>query len=79
MGSERPGPPPGASSNQDEIEQRNQGGADAGGDQGVIGADVAPRVERCLVGFSGHFGGLGQPGRTFCELDHIRPIFFAAC
>jgi hypothetical protein len=67
-----------AESNQDEIDQRNQGSADAGGDQGIVGADVGLRIERCLVGFSGHFGGLGRAGRSFCELGHIRPIFFAA-
>jgi hypothetical protein len=68
----------GAESDQDEIDQRNQGGADADGDQGIVGADVGPGIERCLLGFSGHFGGLGRAGRTVCELGHIRRIFFAA-
>jgi hypothetical protein len=67
-----------AESNQDEIDQRNQGGADTGGHQGIVGADVGVRIERCLVRFSGHFGGLGRAGRSFCELGHILPIFFAA-
>jgi hypothetical protein len=35
-----------AESNQDEIDQGNQGRADAGGDQGVIGAEVSLRIER---------------------------------
>jgi hypothetical protein len=33
-------------SNQDEIDQGNQGCADAGSDQGVIGAEVSLRIER---------------------------------
>lgn len=36
---------PGAGSNQQEVDQRNQGRADAGGDQGVIGAEVVLHVE----------------------------------
>ena len=67
-----------AESDQDEIDQRDQGRSDAGGDQGVIGADVALRIEQWLAGFLGHFGGLGQAGRAFCEAGHIRRIFFAA-
>ena len=35
-----------AESNQDEIDQGDQGCPDAGGDQGVVGADVAMRIER---------------------------------
>ena len=37
---------PGAESNQDEIDERDQGRGDAGDDQGIIGADVAPGTER---------------------------------
>lgn len=60
-----------AESNQDEIDQGNQGRADAGGDQGVVGADVAPRFERCSLCFVGHFERLGRAGESFCEVDHI--------
>jgi hypothetical protein len=35
-----------AESNQDEIDQGDQGCPDAGGDQGVVGADVAMRIGR---------------------------------
>ena len=38
---ERPEPYARRQSNQDEIDQRDQGRADAGGDQGIVGADVA--------------------------------------
>src|SRR3979490_1519955 len=67
-----------AGSNQNEIDERDQGRSDARRDQGVIGADVALRIERWLEGFLGHFGGLGQAGRIFCEAGHIRGIFFTA-
>src|ERR1700730_9857626 len=67
-----------AGSNQNEIDERDQGRSDARRDQGVIGADVALRIERWLEGFLGHFGGLGQAGRIFCEGGHIRWIFFTA-
>ena len=75
-GDERPNRCLSAESNQDEIDQRDQGCPDTGADQGVVGADIALRIERCLVGFPGHFGGLGQAGRTFCEADHIWRFFF---
>src|ERR1700694_2445201 len=67
-----------AGSNQKEIDERDQGRSDARRDQGVIGADVALRIERWLEGFLGHFGGLGPAGRIFCEAGHIRGIFFTA-
>jgi hypothetical protein len=67
-----------AESNHDEIDQRNQGRADAGGDQGVVDAKVVWRTERWLVGFIGHFGGLGQASRPACEADHIGRAFFSA-
>jgi hypothetical protein len=69
---------PGAESNQDEIDQRNQGRADAGGDQGVISAEVALGFEWCALCFFGHFERLGRAGRTFCEVDHIRRGFLRA-
>ena len=60
-----------AESNQDEIDQRDQGGAYAGSDQGVVGPEVGLRIERGWVGLLGHFGGLGQAGPGSCEADHI--------
>lgn len=66
----------GLKSDQQEIDQRDQGGPDAGGDQEVIGTDVAVRIERRLAWFLAHFGGLGQAGPAFCERDHIRRSFF---
>jgi hypothetical protein len=69
---------PGAESNQQEIDQPDQGGPDADGDQAVVGADVARWIERWLGCFLGHFGNLGQAGRNFCEADHIRRVFFTA-
>jgi hypothetical protein len=63
-----------AGSNQDEIDQRDQGGAYAGSDQGVVGPEVGLRIERGWVGFLGHFGGLGQAGPDSCEADHIGKI-----
>ena len=39
-------PQPGADSNQDQIDQRDQGSSDPGDDQGIVGADVAPGTER---------------------------------
>jgi hypothetical protein len=73
---ERPGRHPGAGSNQKQIDQRDQGGPDAGSDQDVIGANVAMRIERWLARFLDHFGGLGQAHRIVCEADHIRRSFF---
>ena len=73
---ERPGRRSGAGSNQKQIDQRNQGGPDAGSDQDVIGADIAMRIERWLARFLDHFGGLGQAQRIVCEADHIRWSFF---
>ena len=35
----------GAESDQDEIDQRGQGSADAGSDQGVVGAEAGLRIE----------------------------------
>ena len=58
-------------SNQDEIDQGDQGRPDAGGDQGVIDTDVGLRIERRWVGFFGHFGRLGQAVRILSEADHI--------
>jgi hypothetical protein len=58
-------------SNQDEIDQGDQRGPDAGGDQDVVGPDIGLRIERWWVGFSGHFRALGQRGPAFCEADHI--------
>jgi len=70
--------PPCAASNQKQIDQRDQGRADAGSDQGIVGAEAALGVERCWVGFLGHFGGLEQAGPGLCEADHIPSIFFKA-
>jgi hypothetical protein len=39
----------GGDSDQKEIDQRNHGGPDAGGDQGIVRLDVAMRIERWLV------------------------------
>ena len=61
-------------SDQEQVDQRAERGAHAGGDQGVVGGDVGLRVERWL-GFLSHSGRLGQPGGTVCEPDHIRLIF----
>jgi hypothetical protein len=66
-----------AESNQNEIDQRDQGGADAGSDQGVVGLDVALRIERWLVSLPGHFRGLRRAGVAFCEAGHIRWNFFS--
>ena len=63
---------------QDEESQRDQGGHHAGGDQGVVGRDIALRVQHRLVRFSGHSGPLRQPGTDLCEADHICRTFFAA-
>ena len=64
-----------AESHQQEIDQRDQGGSDAGGDQDVIGPEAtAQRIEGGSGGFPGHYGGLGQAGPVFCEADHTRSI-----
>jgi hypothetical protein len=49
-------------SDQNEIDQCNQGCADARGDQGIVGTDVGVRIERWLAVFPGHSAGLGQAG-----------------
>ena len=67
-----------AESDQDEIDQGEQGGPNAGGDQGVVGTEVGLRIERRWVGFLGHFGRLGQADASVCEADHIGWIFFTA-
>ena len=72
---ERPRPYVRCRSDQDEIDQRDQGCADAGDNQGVIGADVSFRIERWLLG---HFGDLGQSSGLLCETGHIWLTFFAA-
>lgn len=61
----------GPESNQDEIDQGDQGRTDAGGDQGVVGADVALRIVRGLAGFLGHPADLGQGVPAICEAGHI--------
>ena len=63
-------------SDQNEIDQRDQGRSNARRDQGVVGAGVGFRVERWLAGFRGHFGALGRGGQNFCEAHHIQRIFF---
>ena len=63
-------------SDQNEIEQREEGRSDGGGDQREVGADVRLGVERWLVGFPSHTGDLGQVGQVVCEAGHIWPIFF---
>lgn len=65
-------------SDQDEEGQRDQGGHHASGDQGVVGRDIALRVQHRLMCFSGHSGPLRQPGADLCEADHMRRTFFAA-
>ncbi len=65
-------------SDQDEEGQRDQCGHHASGDQGVVGRDIALRVQHRLVCFSGHSGPLRQPGTDLCEVDHMRRTFFAA-
>ncbi|MGF6310044.1 hypothetical protein ABIB82_003331 [Bradyrhizobium sp. i1.8.4] len=66
------------SSDQDEESQRDQGGRHARCDQGVVGHEVALRVQHRLMCFSGHSGPLRQPGADLCEADHTCRIFFAA-
>ncbi|MGY3589930.1 hypothetical protein ACVIF9_008607 [Bradyrhizobium sp. USDA 4350] len=66
------------SSDQDEESQRDQSGRHAGCDQGVVGHEVALRVQHRRVRFSGHSGPLRQPGTDLCEADHICRFFFAA-
>ena len=73
-----PGPYTRRRSDQNEIDQRKQGRADAGGDQGVVGPEVGFRIQQWSEGFRGHFGDLGQVGQALCEAGHIRGIFFAA-
>jgi hypothetical protein len=63
-------------SDQDEEGQRDHGSHHASGDQGVVGRDIALRVQHRLVCFSGHSGPLRQPGTDFCEADHMRRTFF---
>jgi hypothetical protein len=75
----RGGSPPSWSwSDQNEVEQREEGRSDGGGDQGEVGEDIRFGVERWLVDFLRHAGDLGQASRPFCEAGHIRPIFFKA-
>jgi hypothetical protein len=45
--------------NQQEINQRDQGGTNAGGHQHVVGADIAAWIQRRLGGFLRHSEGLG--------------------
>ena len=68
----------GSWSDQDEIEQRDQGCAYAGGDQGIVGPEIGFRIVRWLAGVLGHGGYLRQAAGGLCELDHTRRIFFAA-
>jgi hypothetical protein len=49
-----------ADSNQEQIDQRKYGNADADGDQDIIGTDVALRIGRGWAGFTGHLRSLGQ-------------------
>ena len=65
-------------SDHQQIDQRNQGGPDAGGDQGVVDGKVVARIERWVGCFVGHPGELGQAGPEFCEADHIQRVFFTA-
>ena len=60
-----------AVSNQDEINQRDQGRSGADRDQGIVGGEVGFRIERRLVGPLCHFAGLGPAGRALCEVGHI--------
>ena len=62
-GDRRAGRQPRRWSDQNEIDQGDQGRSDACCDQGVVGADLSSRIERWLAGFPGHSGGLGQAGR----------------
>lgn len=63
-----------AGSNQQEIDQRDQGSPNAGSDQHIVSAEAAARIERRLVRFLRHFGFLGPAGPTSCEAGHIRWI-----
>lgn len=60
---------------QDEIDQREDRGARANGDQRIIGADVRLRDMRGS-GFVSHCDDLGQGGEALCEVDHTSAIFF---
>jgi hypothetical protein len=71
-----PGSAFGAESNEQEIDQRDQGCSRANGDQDVVGADVGFRIKRRWAGFLVHLRRLGQAGRSFCEPGHIRRTFF---
>lgn len=67
---------PQAWSDQDEVDQREKARRKAGGDQGVIDADVVRWLERGLGCFRVHPGGLERINRTGCEANHICPMFF---
>jgi hypothetical protein len=69
-GDTNPNAPGSARSDQDEKDQSDQDCADAGGDQGVVGSDVGLWIERGLMGFLGHFKGLGQARAKLCEAGH---------
>ena len=62
-------------SGQKQIGESDQGGANAGGNQDVVGPEVALNVK--LV-FPGHYRGLGQWNIGVCEVVHIRRDFFTA-
>jgi hypothetical protein len=65
-------------SNQDEIDQREQGRRYAGSDQRVVGSEAGFGVERGWQGFLGHSGQLRQAAAALCEVDHTGKIFFTA-
>jgi hypothetical protein len=63
-------------SDQDEVDQRDQTGRDAGSDQRIVNADVDGLLERRSGCSLGHSDGLGQENWMICEPNHICPIFF---
>jgi hypothetical protein len=69
---------PALMSDHQQIDQRNQGGPDAGDDQGVVDGEVVARIERRVGCFIGHSGELGQAGLEFYDADHIQRVFFTA-
>ena len=60
-----------ADSGQEKIDQRDRGGTDANGNQGIVGGDIAPRIGGGWAGFTRHLANLGGPGAVLCEQRHI--------
>lgn len=75
-----------AGSGEQQVHEGKQRGANAGGDQGVIGPEVAVEVtlnvaldfKPSWMVFLGHCLALGDGNKARCEVVHIGADFFAA-